>query len=681
MKKIGQIILGLATAASVSVVEAQTPAFPGAEGFGMYTTGGRGGKVYHVTSLADDGSAGTLRHAVSQKGARTIVFDVSGTIELTKALSISNGDLTIAGQTAPGDGICLKNYELYLNARNVIIRFMRFRLGDQKPDYDANGNPSLDRDAAWGRRKGDIIIDHCSMSWCTDECASFYDNSNFTMQWCMIAESLRGSLHPKGYHGYGGIWGGQGASFHHNMLAHHDSRNPRLCGSRYSNAPDLELVDVRNNVIYNWGATNSGYAGEGGNYNFVNNYYKSGPATGSNIKYRIFSPNADDGSNSQPQGVYGHFYVSGNYMSEKGENWDWSGIDVDNRNNSSMTKEAIKSYTMFPVQTVTTHSAEKAFEKVCKLAGASLSRDAVDSHVAQDAIQGKYTYTGSVLGGKGIIDKVSDVGGWPELKSLPAPIDSDGDGMPDEWEESHGLDKNDASDGAVLASGGSGYTNLEVYMNSIVCEIMAEGLADALTPSDYTCDEAAPDSAKLVKHGAGSSSQSINVGENIAPFSFSWLYATSVEVSGLPSGIVANIDNNALSVSFSGAVSEDVESGEYAYTVKTVGGINEAVKGGVFKVANPNDSINSALNNVEAEDVNYIRVVRTEPLELELNLPNASIVSIEVYDINGRLCWKDISMRDAGKSVIVVPQMTEKVFTLRYSVASAGSNTLKAIQR
>lgn len=680
MSRLRNLISSFFVATIFSSVVAQTPAFPGAEGFGMFTTGGRGGKVYHVTSLADDGSAGTLRYAVNQKGARTIVFDVSGTIELTKALSISNGDLTIAGQTAPGDGICLKNYELYLNARNVIIRFMRFRLGDEKPDYDANGKPNIDRDATWGRRKGDIIIDHCSMSWCTDECASFYDNNNFTMQWCMIAESLRGSLHPKGYHGYGGIWGGQGASFHHNMLAHHDSRNPRLCGSRYSNEPDKELVDIRNNVVYNWGATNSGYAGEGGNYNFVNNYYKSGPATGSNIKYRIFSPNADDGTNSQPYGVYGHFYVSGNYMFEKGENWDWNGIDVDNRNNYSMTKESIKSYTMFPVQSVTTHTAEVAFDKVCKLAGASLHRDAVDTHVASDAQQGKYTYTGSVLGGKGIIDRPTDAGGWPKLNNLPAPTDSDGDGMPDEWEESHGLDKNDASDGAVLTSGGSGYTNLEVYMNSLVCEIMSEGLADALTASNYSCN-AVPDSARLVKHGAGSSSQSINVGENIAPFSFSWLYATSVEVSGLPSGIVANIDNNALSVSFSGAVSEDVESGEYAYTVKTVGGINEAVKGGVFKVANPNDSINSALNNVEAEDVNYIRVVRTEPLELELNLPNASIVFIEVLDMKGRLHYQTKAKFGQGITSIQVPTLTEKVFTIRYSVVDIVDNVLTKVQK
>lgn len=464
------------------------PAFPGAEGFGMYTTGGRGGKVYHVTSLADDGSEGTLRYAVGKSGARTIVFDVSGTIELTSRLKISNGDLTIAGQTAPGDGICLKNFETYVGADNLIIRFIRFRLGTDKPDY-TDGKATQDRDAIWGRNQKNIILDHCSMSWCTDECASFYGNQNFTMQWCLVAESLRGSIHPKGYHGYGGIWGGQGASFHHNLVAHHDSRTPRLCGSRYSNQPDKELVDLRNNVFYNWGATNSGYAGEGGSYNFVNNYYKSGPATKSSIKYRIFEPWADDGKNDQPQGVYGHFYVKGNYMEDKGDNWDWNGFDVNNSNNGSMNKNSITSYSEYNVSPVSTQTAKVAYEKVLKYAGASLHRDAVDERVANETKGRSYTYKGSVLGGLGIIDKPSDVGGWPQLKSQPAPTDSDGDGIPDEWESAHGLNPNNGSDGAALASDNSGYTNLEIYLNSLVCEIMSDGVADALnSASQISCE-------------------------------------------------------------------------------------------------------------------------------------------------------------------------------------------------
>lgn len=463
------ILWGAFASMALAPALAQTPAFPGAEGYARYTTtGGRGGAVYRVTNLKDSGT-GSLRDAINKSGARTIVFDVSGTIELKSAINIKNGNLTIAGQTAPGDGICLKNYNVQLSADNVIIRFIRFRLGDEKPD----GDGTIDRDAFWGRNRKNVIIDHCSMSWCTDECGSFYGIKNFTMQWCLLSESLRGSLHPKGYHGYGGIWGGEGATFHHNMFAHHDSRNPRLCGSRYTARPEDEKVDLRNNVVYNWGS-NSGYAGEGGSYNFVNNYYKSGPATSSHVKYRIFAPNADDGKNSNAKGVYGHFYVNGNYMEGKGENWDWSGINIDNKNNSAMTVSAIKSTTEFEASPVATHSAEVAFEKVLAYVGASYRRDTVDARVTREAREGTYTHKGSKLGGLGIIDSQKDVGGWPELKSETRPKDSNNDGIPDEWAAT-----NMPEGASQKTKHESGYTYLELYINSLVEHIMRAGVADA----------------------------------------------------------------------------------------------------------------------------------------------------------------------------------------------------------
>lgn len=463
-------------------------AFPGAEGAGRYTTGGRGGQVIHVTNLNDSGT-GSLRAALNTSGARIIVFDVSGIIELESRLSINYGDVTVAGQTAPGDGICIKNYDVYVGADNVILRFLRFRLGTDKPDSDG----TIDRDAIWGRYQSNVIIDHCSMSWCTDECASFYNNSNFTLQWCIIAESLRGSLHPKGYHGYGGIWGGQSASYHHNLMAHHDSRNPRFCGVRFytvESALETEICDMRNNVFYNWGSTNSGYAAEGGYYNFVNNYYQSGAATKTSILYRIFEADVYGGTDDFPcddaSEVYGKFYVNGNFMYGQGENWDWDGITNDTGHDIediTLTEEQ----TIYMVETtgssaarvtssnlvetsVTTETAAEAFESVLGYAGASLVRDAIDARIVRETRNREYTYTGSVCGGYGIIDSPDDVGGYPTYESTEAPTDTDQDGMPDDWETEKGLDP-DTDDSADYDLDES-YTNIEVYINSLVDDIV-----------------------------------------------------------------------------------------------------------------------------------------------------------------------------------------------------------------
>ncbi len=431
-------------------------AFPGAEGFGAQTTGGRGGKVLYVTRLDDDSNEGSLRWALSQSGKRTIMFKVAGLIALKSNLEIKNGDVTIAGQSAPGDGICIKDYPVVVKAGNVVIRYMRFRMGDESQQ---------ENDAFWGRDQQNIIIDHCSMSWSTDECASFYDNKNFTMQWCILSESLVNSLHEKGAHGYGAIWGGQGASFHHNLLAHHDSRNPRMCGSRYTNRADLELVDFRNNVIYNWGS-NSGYAGEGGKYNFVNNYYKS-TASSSNPN-RIFQPYADDGKNNQAAGIWGLFYVAGNYMASSTAitSDNWQGI---NPSPNTKSKSELKSDAEFAVASVITHTAQDAYDQVLSGAGASFRRDNTDACVIDEVRNGlapERASKGTTKGG--LIDSQNDVGGWDSYtyNTTDVPVDTDGDGIPDVWERANGLNPNNASDGVSTSLSGT-YTNLEVYLYSL----------------------------------------------------------------------------------------------------------------------------------------------------------------------------------------------------------------------
>ena len=511
--------------------DGQVRAFPGAEGCGMFTTGGRGGDVYHVTTLADYNSeqhetaiAGSLRYGIEElkdlekKGTRrprTIVFDVAGIIALKCPLSIYMGDLTIAGQTAPGDGICIKNYPFkfkdpdasgYQLPNNVIIRFIRCRMGDEAKTAD---------DAMTGRNGNHIIIDHCSLSWCTDECASFYGNRAFTMQWCYITESLFFSVHGKGEHGYGGIWGGEGATFHHNLIAHHTSRTPRLCGSRYSGRPADEKVEIANNVFYNWGPINGGYAGEGGSYNFLNNYYKPGPATcNKNILVnRIFEPNADDGKNNNAAGTTGCFHLSGNWFdascaalssnqktlcaNTNADNWTGLMPKLKDAQGNTITDEAVlaslRSNSRFDISaegsSLNLQTAAQAYDAVLAVGGASRKRDAIDTRIAGEVRNGTSTYTGSSdssdkaskygsmnLGG--IIDTQSDVGGWPEYSATAeekaAVADADGDGMPDWFETQFGLNPQNAADGNAKTLDLKGrYTNLEMYLHYIVRDIVA----------------------------------------------------------------------------------------------------------------------------------------------------------------------------------------------------------------
>ena len=470
------------------VCKAQTPAFPGAEGFGMYTTGGRGGQVYHVTTLEDGTQEGTFRWACNKSGTRTIVFDVSGTIFLQSELKIKNGNVTIAGQSAPGDGICIANYPFVIACKNIIIRYMRFRLGNQA----LKANPSAhEGDGLGGMDSENIIIDHCSVSWSIDECLSVYGSKNITVQWCIASQSLNNAGHSKGAHGYGGNWGGSGATYHHNLIAHHISRTPRL-GPRPGTQTD-ERMDMRNNVIYNW-IDNGVYGGEGMNVNIVNNYYKPGPDTKTGAKgMRIASPSIrtteytkhDSSSPNQWDKmwhVWGKYYVDGNvntkYPQVTEDNWTYGiynqieNSKVDNTFTQE-TKDTMRISLPISFETVTTHSAEEAFERVLDYAGASLYRDALDEVIVNDTRNGETTYTGKGCK-KGIINSQDDLkpegagddwSAWPELKSKAAPSDTDGDGMPDDWEVQHGLDPNNPEDGKAASSQ---YTNLEIYLNELV---------------------------------------------------------------------------------------------------------------------------------------------------------------------------------------------------------------------
>lgn len=519
---------------------AQAPAFPGAEGHGRYVTGGRGGKVIHVTNLNDKGT-GSFRAAVTGNSKKIIVFDVAGVIPLASNLTIG-ANTTILGQTAPSPGITLRYYTVQPED-NCIIRFIRLRRGQEKDINDG-------ADATWQRNKTGIIFDHCSFSWSIDEVASFYDNNNFTMQWCTVAESLTNPGHSKGAHGYGGIWGGKLASFHHNFVGHLMNRGPRFNGARYGwtgytsnkeydtykweNPVQAENVDFRNCVMYNAQGTCYGGPG-GGQINIVNNYYKAGPSqslkskTLNGIKVsvstgkergsqnRITQVTVSSSRNSDKKHpeyyeMTSRYFISGNTTeTTKGtvtKNQDWKGVEYDkgtytyNGERYSADKKnfygdavahqtidgvscvKIKMDNPAPTGEVTTHSAAEAFSKVLAYGGASLYRDEIDARYMEEAKTGTAQYKGSITQSPGIIDKVSDVNGYTEstfgTASRPTDFDTDKDGIPDAWELANGLNPNDDSDALTYSLDGKGYyTNLEVYANSLVEDIMKQGNADA----------------------------------------------------------------------------------------------------------------------------------------------------------------------------------------------------------
>lgn len=403
-------------------------AFPSAEGFGKYTVGGRGGYVYAVTNLNDSGP-GSLREALASKGPRTIVFRVSGTIELKKAIDIKSYT-TIAGQTAPGDGITLHGWPVNFTGTEIIMRYFRARLGD---------GTGYENDALHGvTSNSQMILDHLSASWSVDETLSIYNAPLITLQWCLIAESLDNSIHPKGPHGYGGLQGGPQNTLHHNLYANHSSRSPRFKND----------ADFRNNVIYNW-VINSSYGGaDKDSINVVNNYYKAGPATpAGEMSYRIAEP------------FGGKWFVTGNYVD------GYPNVTADNWDGGIQGGRGVRMDTPAPYVPIKQQSAKQAFESVLQHAGASFpKRDAIDERIVREVREGTGIY-----GNNGIIDTPSDVGGLPELKSAPAPLDTDNDGMPDSWEIANGLNPNDSEDRNGIGEGG--YTHVEIYINSLVAHL------------------------------------------------------------------------------------------------------------------------------------------------------------------------------------------------------------------
>jgi len=519
--------LSIAFAAALSVAafaQSEVPAFPGAEGHGRYVQGGRGGKVVHVTNLDDKGE-GSLRAAVNGSEKKIVVFDVAGVIPLESDLKIG-ANTTIAGQTAPYPGITLRYYTVRPNENNV-IRFIRIRRGQEK---DVNNGA----DACWQRQMNGMVFDHCSFSWGIDEQASFYDNNNFTMQWCTIGESLTNAGHGKGAHGYGGIWGGKLASFHHNMICHVTNRAPRFCGARYGwtgytkntkydtykweNTVQAENVDFRNCLVYNAGSSGACYGGPGGGQvNIVNNYYKAGPAKSSLNVTNVTVATSKNADENHPEfyTMTSRYYINGNTTeTSKGvvtENRDWNGVTYDsgtctidgerysldtnnyygdavehvaNTNGKMCVK--IKMDSEAPTGEVTTHTAANAFAKILLYAGASLDRDNVDARYMTEAEKGTATYTGSVTKTAGLIDVVSDCEGYTEENfgtgTREEGFDTDGDGIPDAWEKANGLDPNNADDAALytIDSEKQYYSNLEVYLNSLVQDIMIGGNNDAI---------------------------------------------------------------------------------------------------------------------------------------------------------------------------------------------------------
>ncbi|MCM1034412.1 MAG: thrombospondin type 3 repeat-containing protein [Paludibacter sp.] len=501
----------------------QTLAFPEAEGFGRYAQGGRGGKVVTVSNLQDytsqetpiegslrwaleqyvhqemhsqilpsaiDGSDSAVQRTITVYEPLTIVFNVAGNIELKEDLKVKRDYLTIAGQTAPGDGICITGHSMLFNGatggemwywgprrKHLIVRYMRFR-----PSTPTAENKFI----TYGTDVENyeyVIFDHCTMTWANEECLAIYDNKYTTVQWCIVAEGLYNAYHPKGTRSYCGVWGGQFATYHHNLIAHNNSRNIRFNGARAHDT--IAVVEYRNNIVYNWGPNNSGYGLEfdictpvsRNELNMVNNYYQHGPASG-NTDSKVSPGNKvnrlvriDQSKASVDNGYLSQHYITGNYLTYydtvSADNW-FCGVQYSAFSDTAQAKQLFRAEMFSPEveMGLPAHleSAAESYERVLAEAGACAPRrDSQDARIVNETRTGTAIGMGS-LNKSGIIDNPMAVGGWPSLSGIPY-TDSDEDGIPDEWEITHGLDPTNPNDGALLTD--SGYSNLEIYINSI----------------------------------------------------------------------------------------------------------------------------------------------------------------------------------------------------------------------
>ncbi len=428
-------LLVLLSSIGVAAWTAEVPAFPGAEGFGSTTPGGRRGKVLLVTNLNDSGP-GSFRAACEAPGPRVVVLRVSGIIDLNTPVQIREPYITIAGQSAPGDGICLRRYGLAIGTHDVVVRFLRSRPGDvsgREVDAIAIGGES--------RR---VILDHCSASWSVDECLSPSGAiADVTVQWCIISEGLNHSVHQKGAHGYGSLVRAVGGlSLHHNLWAHQNARSPRL-GDNYGKPP-FPVFDVRNNVMYDWGGVCSGMTGDILSVNYVGNYLQPGPSSNPRRGPIVFTDTAQ-----------ARYWIADNVVIGRPE------LTADNAKLFERTQAKGRTLVTlegkpFEVPRVGSSRAAAAYAAVLAHAGASLpKRDAVDERIVSE-----------VRGGTGrIIDSQWEVGGWPVLRQARPPADRDRDGIPDAWEKARGLNPEDPADSAADRDG-DGYTNVEEYLDA-----------------------------------------------------------------------------------------------------------------------------------------------------------------------------------------------------------------------